>query len=52
MRETFEIRTIRGTPVLSFDNEQRARRVMAERQKKIGAKMLLVRVTQQEELLS
>lgn len=52
MRETFEIRTIRGTPVLSFDNEQRARQVMIERERKVGSKMVLVRVTQLEEILS
>ena len=52
MRESYEIRTIRNKPVLTFDNEKRARQVLLEREKLIGAKMLLVKVTQQEEIIS
>ena len=49
MTETYEIRTVRNTPVYSYDNEQRAREEMAKASKRIGTQLRLVRITRVEE---
>ena len=49
MIETYEIRTMRGTPVYTFDDEHRARKAMLEKEKKVGVKMQLYRIIRTEE---
>lgn len=46
---TYEIRTVRNTPVYRFDNEYRAKDELAKAAKRIGTKLRLVRVTTIEE---
>lgn len=46
---TYEIRTVRNTPVYRFDNESRAKDELTKATKRIGTKLRLVRVTTIEE---
>lgn len=52
MTTTYEIRTVRNTPVHVFDNEHRARAERAEAEKRIKTKLKLVKVTRVEEELT
>ena len=49
MTETYEIRTVRNTPVYSYDNEQRAREEMVKAAKRIGTQLRLGKITRVEE---
>lgn len=49
---TYELRTVRDTPVYSFDNETRAREEMHKATKRIGTKLRLIRITRVEEELA
>lgn len=49
MTVSYEIRTMRDTPVYRFDNEYRAKEELAKATKRIGTKLRLVRITQIEE---
>lgn len=49
---TYELRTVRDTPVYSFDNETRAREEMRQHTKRIGTKLRLIRITRVEEELA
>lgn len=49
MHVTYEIRTVRDTPVYRFDNEGRAKDELAKAAKRIGTKLRLVKVTTTEE---
>ena len=49
MSVSYELRTVRDTPVYSFDNEMRAREEQIKASKRIGTKLKLVRVTCVEE---
>ena len=49
MNVSYEIRTMRDTPVYRFDNEYRAKEELAKATKRIGTKLRLVRITQIEE---
>lgn len=46
---TYEIRTLRNTPVYRYDNEHRAKEELARAAKRIGTKLRLVKITQTEE---
>lgn len=48
---SYQIRTVRDTPVFSFDSLARAREEMLKAQQKVGCKMKLVKVTQTEEVI-
>lgn len=52
MNVTYEIRTVRNTPVYSFDNEYRAKDELAKAAKRIGTKLRLVKITRVEEELT
>lgn len=49
---TYELRTPRGTPVLAFDDANRAAQVRFERERKHGTKLELWRVQTVEERVS
>ena len=49
---TYELRTVRDTPVYSFDNETRAREEMRKATKRIGTKLRLIKITRVEEELA
>ena len=49
MQVTYEIRTMRNTPVYRYDNEFRAKEELAKATKRIGTKLRLVKITQVEE---
>ena len=46
---TYEIRTLRDTPVYRYDNEHRAKEELARAAKRIGTKLRLIKITQVEE---
>ena len=46
---TYQVRTIRGTPVYSFDSFLRAQEEKLNAEKRVGCKMKLVRITRIEE---
>lgn len=48
MTVTYEIRTIRNTPVHAYDNEQRARQALREARQRVGG-LRLFKVTRSEE---
>lgn len=49
MNVSYEIRTMRDTPVYRFDNEYRAKEELAKATKRIGTKLRLVKITLTEE---
>lgn len=49
---TYEIRSVRGTPVYAFDNETRARDAWRQAEKRIGGKLRLFKVIKTEEELT
>lgn len=49
MSVTYEIRTVRGTPVYAFDNEYRAKEELAKARKRSSPSLRLVKVTKTEE---
>ena len=49
MTETYELRTMRDTPVFIYDNEARAREAMRTEEKRRGLKLRLIKVTRVEE---
>ena len=49
MNVSYEIRTMRDTPVYRFDNEYRAKEELAKATKRIGTKLRLIKITQIEE---
>lgn len=51
MTTTYELRTIRNTPVFSYDSEMRAREEMHKEEKRRGLKLRLIRITRVEEEL-
>lgn len=52
MNVSYQIRTVRGKAVFSYDNLERAKEGREQAEKRIGCKMKIVRVTYQEELLN
>lgn len=46
---TYEIRTLRDTPVYRYDNEYRAKEELVRATKRIGTKLRLIKITQVEE---
>lgn len=52
MQVSYEIRTMRGTPVQIFDNEKRARSEMLQKEKRVGVKMQLFKIVRVEELVA
>ncbi len=51
MTVSYHVRTVRGKPVFSYDSLERAKLGKAQAEKRVGCKMQIVRVTQQEELI-
>lgn len=49
MNVTYEIRTLRNTPVYAFDNETRAKEELAKAMRRVGTQMRLVKITRVEE---
>jgi len=49
MSVSYELRTVRDTPVYSFDNEMRAREEQIKASKRIGTKLKLVKIIKTEE---
>lgn len=49
MNVTYEIRTVRDTPVYAFDNEFRAKEELAKATKRVGTKLRLIKITRVEE---
>ena len=49
MNVSYEIRTMRDTPVYRFDNEYRAKEELTKATKRIGTKLRLIKITQIEE---
>ena len=52
MNVSYQIRTVRGKPVFSYDCLQRAKEGKAHAEKRVGCKMEIVRVTYQEEVIN
>lgn len=46
---TYEIRSVRGTPVYAFDNEARARDAWRQAEKRVGGKLRLFKIIKTEE---
>lgn len=51
MNVSYQIRTIRNTPVYSFDSLIRAQEEKLKAEKKVGCKMKLVKVVLTEEVI-
>lgn len=51
MTVSYHVRTVRGKAVFSYDSLERAKIGKAQAEKRVGCKMQIVRVTQQEELI-
>ena len=51
MNVSYQIRTVRNTPVYSYDSLARAREEMQKAEARIGCKMKLVKVVQTEEVI-
>lgn len=51
MSVSYQIRTVRNTPVYSYDSLDRAKEEMLKAEQRIGCKMKLVKVTQIEEVV-
>lgn len=51
MNVSYQIRTVRGKPVFSYDSLARAQEGKRDAEKRVGCKMEIVRVTYQEEVL-
>lgn len=49
MNVSYEIRTMRDTPVYAFDSEFRAKEELAKATKRVGTKLRLIRITRVEE---
>jgi hypothetical protein len=49
MNVSYQIRTVRGTPVCSYESLARAQEEKLKAEQRVGCKMKLVRVTQTEE---
>lgn len=52
MNVTYEIRTVRNTPVYAYDNEARAREELAKARKRVTSNLKLVKITRVEEELA
>lgn len=52
MTSTYEIRTMRGRPVFSFDDIARAKDALRTNEKRLGIKLRLVEITRVEKELS
>lgn len=51
MTVSYHVRTVRGKPVFAYDSLERAKLGKAQAEKRVGCKMQIVRITQQEELI-
>ena len=51
MTVSYHVRTVRGKAVFAYDSLERAKLGKAQAEKRVGCKMQIVRVTQQEELI-
>ena len=51
MTVSYELRTVRNTPIFAYDNETRAREAMRTEEKRRGLKLRLIKVTRVEEEL-
>lgn len=49
---SYQIRTVRNTPVYSYDSLVRAKEEMLKAEQRVGCKMKLVKVTQTEEVIN
>ena len=52
MNVSYELRTVRDTPVFSYDSEMRAREAMRTEEKRRGLKLRLIKITRVEEELA
>lgn len=52
MTVSYQIRTVRNTPVYAFDSLGRAQEEMLKAQERVGCKMKIVKVTQIEEVVA
>jgi hypothetical protein len=50
-RVSYQVRTVRDTPVYAYDSLVRAREECLKAEQRIGCKMKIVRVTQIEEVV-
>jgi hypothetical protein len=48
---SYQIRTVRGTPVYAYDSLLRAKEEMLKAEQRVGCKMKLIKVTQTEEVM-
>lgn len=48
---SYQIRTVRGKPVFSYDSLSRAKEERRKAEQRVGCRMQIVRVTYHEELL-
>ena len=51
MHVSYQIRTVRGAPVFSYDNLVRAKEERAKAEKRIGCKMQIIKITHMEEVV-
>ncbi len=51
MTVSYHVRTVRGKAVFAYDSLERAKLGKAQAEKRVGCKMQIVRITQQEELI-
>lgn len=52
MTVSYQIRTVRNTPVYAYDSLIRAKEEMLRAEKRIGCKLKIVKVTQTEEVIA
>lgn len=51
MTVSYQIRTVRDTPVYSYDSLVRAQEERLKAEKRVGCKMVIVKVVQTEEVI-
>ena len=51
MHISYQVRTIRNTPVYTFDSLIRAQEEKLNAEKRVGCKMQIVKITQTEEVI-
>lgn len=52
MNVSYQIRTVRNTPVYSYDSLVRAQEERLKAEKRVGCKMVIVKVTHIEEVVA
>jgi hypothetical protein len=52
MSVSYQIRTLRNTPIYAYDSLARAKEEKIKAEKRVGCRMQIVRVTHQEEVIN